>query len=240
MLFGRKAIPDPQARRSGILPSRSTRGLIGNRALLQAVDRLLGIESVGGTPSEFDISAVIPVIDIRAAGRPQPVIRYIESTIDISGLNNVCVEAYQPPENQYGEVFAGDITIDFNGVPAAGNQISALWELSDAPPNGADHRVPVGGYVPQFPIVTEANVSEYRAPLACASVGGSASPPWVGNRGIVYGQNFQGSPRDPMGLFVSAEYFTAATVAQVWPALTNLIVKVWVREFPVGATPLYA
>jgi len=237
MLFGRKVIPDQQARRSGILPSRSTRGLIGNRALLQAVDKFLGIESVGGMPTELDISAIIPVIDVRAAGQPQPIIRYIEGTTAIGGFNNISVEVYTPPENQYGQVFAGSLSIIFNNVPAVGNQISALWELSDFLPNGADHRVPVGGYVPQSPIVTETNIREYLAPLACASVGGAATAPWIGNRGIVYGQNFQGSPRNPMGLFASAEYFTSTTSAQVWPALTNFIFKVWVREFPVGATP---
>lgn len=235
--FGKKIFADPTSARTGFLSRMSGKAEIGNKAMLRAVDSLLQMENTAGTPSILGSTEVVPVIDIRAAARKLPIRRYIEDSFALIGNPAWTFTAYQPPDGQYAEVMAADMTINFVAAPGAGNQLNMAWELADFPPNGTDTRIPVGGYVINNMLGTEAGLQAYRAPLACASVGGSASPPWIAMRGRLYGQNFPVAPSDPLGLYVTVGYFTGGNVPQNFPAAT-LITKVWALEYPPGEIPV--
>lgn len=236
-LLGKKLVPDSLAPRSGILPSRSSRGLIGNRSLLRAVDNLLGIESVGGTPTEFDISAVIPVIDIRAAGKANPAPRFINVVGSIAGGLQTFRNIFQPLDQRLGVVLAAECRVIFSAPVASGNEISTTWSLAPDVPNGADELVGVSGYGnysnSATGIVTNNVNTTYRSLLG-GSLGGSGNAPWMGSqKGILWGQGFFAASSDPLCLILDVEYFIG-NVSTNWPVGTTLDYRAWVLDLPEG------
>ena len=238
MLFGKKFIPNPDTPRSGILPSRSGRGLIGNRALLKAVDALLDIESVGGTPTEFDISAVIPVVDIRAAGIQNPTPRFVKTSVNIGGQGQSFHVVFEPLERRLAVVLGAEAFVTFPAPVLGGNEIGLNWSLAAAVPNGQDQLVGVSGCAEYSGALTTNTVSLKYKTILGGDLGGEGNAPWMGSlKGMLWGQSFFKSGGDQLALLIDVQYFVA-NVPTNWPVGTLLEYRAWGLDRPESDTIL--
>jgi len=207
---------------------------ITNLAMLRAAADFLQLQGGAEFPFNLNPDDVKVVLDLRDASAPVPTLQIINTTVSIAGLAESFNEMYIPPQGAYAKVLAADLIVDFSAAPAAGNLQVITHNLADAVPNGADNLIPVGGYGLFAPMNTVTNQDRYEVPLGACVTGGSASTPWNAFRGLLFGQNyFPGTP--PLGLISRVAYFTSARVSQNFPANTNLITKIALLEYPVGA-----
>ncbi len=242
-LFGKKYIPDPQQRRSGLLPTEQTRAMIGNLALLRQIDAILQMEGVSGTPPQLEITDVKPVIDIgRFAITNPPALNFVlPDSESIAGLSDFRFILLGPGAGTFFDprdvlrafrLLTADLTINFGAVPTDNQRLSVRWNLFSII-GGTPFDIQVDGSDPLCPFLLDADITTLRfcfggqSSGTDGSVGGvpnsNANHKWRGWLLPPPHPNIAPADEDGLGLSVTVSY---RSVTGAGPDPT----------FPVGST----
>ena len=176
---GKKYLPNPDLRRSGILPRGGGDSSIGNKTLLRFIDSLLQLEGVRGTPAILETTDVKPVIDLGrfiAANSVLPVVQsgFFDFTtgaadneltfflIDVNALEGA--STVMDPGFFY-KLMALELRLTLPGVPTESDRVEAqVYAGVEIVPDGADQFLVMiaGGDLGTAPLSLEDALTTYR------------------------------------------------------------------------------
>ena len=201
--LGKKVFPSPDSPRTGMLPRMQGKTEIGNKTLLRATDKLLGVENVAGTPALLQNTEVVPVVDIgRGLGwNPSRVIIYSQLDFMIGGgegfpaqypglgVTNPIVLIGSPASGASGglmfnldettgvKLLGAEATVIFGAGPVDNSRLVVQWWLcSKVQPNGIEYLfLKIAGGDISNPLVLDSDTLQYRVAISAPNSGGDGS-----------------------------------------------------------------